>query len=155
MVYSGLFVIDYEVFNSKEQFLEDAPKMVKRIGAFWNWDLRLQLQYRPWTEPRTKHQLGLYRVWLRSMADFFSSRTTQFSDDDMHDLCRHQFLGYEDKVIGKTEIKSQLKSTANGKIGKADMSEYMFKIDVWATELGCYLERPEDNDYTIYKEARL
>lgn len=147
-------MINYQVFNSLEHFQEDAPKMLKRIGAFWNWDTKLVLKYEPYTAPRSRSQLNLYREWLHRMADFFSTRGSQFTDDDMHNMLRHKYLGYETKVIGKTVIKDQLKSTANGKIGKAEMSEYMTKIDIWATELGCYLPHPEDNEYTKYKEAR-
>ena len=146
--------MDAQVFRSREQFLEDAPKLVKRISAFWNFDQPLELSYKPWTERRSKAQLGLYRTWLRHMADYFTTREHQFTDDDIHDLVRHKFLGYEDKLVGSTEIKGQLKSTANGKIGKTDMSEFMHQIDVWCTELGCYLPYPDENEYTQYKKAR-
>ena len=147
-------MIDYIIFNDKEHLLEDGPKFIKRIGAFWNFSTRLVLRYEPWTEPRSKSQLGLYRIWLRHMADFFSTKGGQYTDDDMHDLCRHKFLGYEDRKIGHTEIRSQLKSTAAGKIGKQEMSEYMHQIETWCTELGCYLPYPEDNEYTKYRKAR-
>jgi hypothetical protein len=143
-----------QVFTSKEQLLEEGAKMLKRIGAFWNFDTKLEISYKHFEAKRTRSQLGLYRIWLRHMADYFSIKGAQYTDDDMHDLCRHKFLGYEDKVIGQTEITQQLKSTAEGKIGKAEMSEYMHKIEVWCTELGCYLPYPEDNEYTHYRGAR-
>ena len=145
---------EYQVFRSKEHLLEDGPKFIKRIGAFWNFGSPLVLKYEPWTEPRTKSQLGLYRIWLRHMADYFSIKGATYPDDDMHDLCRHKFLGYEDKKIGHTEIVQQLKSTAQGKLGKAEMSEYMHKVEVWCTELGCYLPYPAENEYTKYRSAR-
>jgi hypothetical protein len=147
-------MLDYQVFDSKEHLLTEGPMMLKRIGAFWNFETRLVLRYEPWTEPRSKSQLALYRVWLRHMADHFSGKGQQFSDDDMHDLMRHKFLGYEDRKIGGTEVKQQLKSTAAGKIGKLEMSEFMHKIEVWCTELGCYLPYPEENEYTKYRRAR-
>ena len=147
-------MLDYQIFNSKEHLLEEGPKMLKRIGAFWNFDTRLVLKYEPWVERRSKSQLALYRVWLRHMADHFSGKAGQFTDDDMHDLCRHKFLGYEDRKIGSTEVKQQLRSTADGKLGKHEMSEYMHKIEVWCTELGCYLPYPEGNEYTKYRSAR-
>lgn len=146
--------MEYMVFQDKEHLLEDGPKFIKRIGAFWNFGTKLVIRYEPYTAPRTKSQLGLYRIWLRHMADHFSTKGAQYSDDDMHDLCRHKFLGYEERVVGNTELKPQLKSTASGKIGKAEMSEYMHQIEVWCTELGCYLPYPEDNEYTKYRKAR-
>lgn len=147
-------MINYQVFQDEDHFKREAPNMLKRIGAFWNWDNKLVLQYDTWREPRSRSQLNLYREWLKAMADFFSTRDNLFTDEDMHDLCRHKFLGYETKRVGKTEIRDQLRSTANGKISKADMSEYMHKVDVWATEMGCYLPHPEDNEYSKYREAR-
>lgn len=147
-------MIDYQIFETRESLLEDGPKLIKRIGAFWDFGTKLVIRYEPFTERRSRSQLGLYRTWLRHMADHFSSKSAQFTDDDMHDLCRHRFLGYEDRKIGSTEIVAQLKSTADGKIGKGAMSEYMHKIEVWCTELGCYLPYPEDNEYTAYRRAR-
>jgi hypothetical protein len=142
------------IFHTREQFEEEAPKMVARIASFWDWSHKLVLKYEQWSEPRSRSQLALYRIWLRQMASFFSTKEAKYSDDDMHDLMRHKFLGYEDRRIGNTEIKLQLRSTANGRISKQEMSEYMTKVDIWAAELGCYLPRPEDNEYTKYREAR-
>ena len=147
-------MLNYQIFQSKEQLQEEGVKMLNRINAFWNWENKLVLKYERWTEPRSRSQLGLYRVWLQHLADAFSKPDQKFSDDDMHDLMRHKFLGYTDKVVGNTVIRDQLKSTANGAIAKSDMSEYMTQIDVWAQELGVYLPHPEDNEYSKYKEAR-
>jgi hypothetical protein len=148
-------LINYQVFNDKAHFEENAPKMLGRIGAFWNWQNKMVLKHEVWTEPRSKSQLGLYRMWLTKLADYFSTKDQQFSDDDMHDLMRHKFLGYETKTVGNTVIKDQLKSTANGAIGKTEMSEYMTKLDIWATEMECYLPHPEDNEYSKYREAQI
>lgn len=148
-------MIDYQVFTSQEHFDRDGPAFLKRISGFWNWDNKLVLQWSVWKEPRTRSQLNLYREWVRRLADHFSGKASQFTEDEMHDICRHQFLGYEDKVIGHTVISNQLKSTADGKISKSDMSEYMTKVDQWAGEMGCLLPRPDDNEYTKYRDARL
>lgn len=147
-------MINYRIFTSKEHFLAEGPKWLGSINAFWNWDHRLELRYQIAEDPRSKAQLKLYRVWLRHLAEYFSNATRQFSEDDMHDLMRHKFLGYETRVIGETEIVNQLKSTADGKIAKHVMSEFMFQVDQWATEMGCYLPHPEDNEYTKYRQAR-
>jgi hypothetical protein len=147
-------MIDYQIFETREALVEDGPKLIKRIGAFWNFETKLVIRYEPFTERRSRSQLALYRVWLRHMADHFSTKGNIYTEDDMHDLCRHKFLGYEDRKIGNTEIQAQLKSTAAGKIGRAEMSEYMHQIEAWCTELGCYLPYPEDNDYSIYRRAR-
>ena len=145
---------DYQVFNDAEHFEREGAKFLKRLSAYWNWDHRMVLTPTVWREPRTRSQLNLYREWLNRLAEFFSTKNGQFSPDDMHDICRHQFLGYETKRIGNTEIRDQLRSTANGRISRLDMSEYMTKVDHWALDMGCQLPHPDDNEYTKYKRAR-
>ena len=146
--------IDYQVFSSKEQLLEEGPRMLARWCAFWNWERKMQVSYQMWEAPRTRSQLNLYWQWMSQLATGFSRAGSVYSKDDMHDLMRHKFLGYEEKVIGHTKIKDQLKSVADGKIGKARMSEYMHQIDSWAADHGILLPSPELNEYTKYKEAR-
>ena len=95
---------------------------------------------------------ALYWQWLDTMARHFSKGVAKFTKDDMHDLMRHKFLGYESRTIGKTELPPQLKSTAD--LTKAQMHEYMSQLDAWAADHKCLLPRPEDNEYAIYaKEA--
>jgi len=94
---------------------------------------------------------ALYWQWLTVMAKHFSKKGQTFTKDDMHDLMRHRFLGYENRVIGKTELKPQLKSSAS--LSTREMCEYMTKIDAWAADNGCLLPRPEDNDYSEWQRA--
>ena len=146
-------MIDYQVFDSKEKLLEEGPKMLTRISAFWNFDSGpLQLTYSKWTKPRTRSQNSLYWEWLNQMAEHFSTRDNHFSKEDMHDLMRHKFLGYEDKKLGSTEIKNQLKTTT--RLNTAVMAEYMNKIEAWAVDHGCLLPIPDHNEYQRYREAR-
>ena len=102
-------------------------------------------------EKRSTSANALYWQWLTVMAKHFSRKGQSFTKDDMHDLMRHRFLGYEAKTIGKTEIQPQLKSTAE--LDTAQMCEYMTKIDAWCADHGCLLPRPEDNDYAEWQRA--
>ena len=102
-------------------------------------------------EKRSTSANALYWTWLTTLAKHFSRKGNVFTKDDMHDLMRHRFLGYEAKTIGKTEIQPQLKSTAE--LDTAQMLEFMQKIDSWALDHGCLLPRPEDNEYENYARA--
>ena len=102
-------------------------------------------------EKRSTSANALYWVWLDAMAKHFSKGANKFTKDDMHDLMRHRFLGYEERVIGKTALQPQLKSTAD--LDTAGMCEYMTKIDAWCADHGCMLPRPEDNDYAEWQKA--
>lgn len=95
---------------------------------------------------RTLPMNALYWDWLTQMADHFSRKAGPFDKDSMHCLMRHQHLGYTDaRVIGKTEIPQQLRSTTD--LTKGEMLEYMQRIDAWAADHGCLLARPEDAEY--------
>lgn len=111
----------------------------------------LRISVSPLRDKRSNSANNLYWKWLTVMAQHFSRNGQSFTKDDMHDLMRHRFLGYEAKTIGKTEIQPQLKSTAE--LDTAQMCEYMTKIDAWCADHGCLLPRPEDNDYAEWQRA--
>jgi hypothetical protein len=103
---------------------------------------------------RSISQNGLYWMWMADLAMSFNNRSkdgSEWSKDDMHDLMRHKFLGYENKTIGSTELQPLLKSTT--KLDKGEMHHYMTQIDVWAQEVGVYLAHPDDSEY-MKLEAR-
>jgi len=102
-------------------------------------------------ERRSTSANALYWQWLTVMAKHFSRKGQVFTKDDMHDLMRHKFLGYEDKTVGKTVIAQQLKSTAD--LTSSGMCVYMQQIDAWAADHGCLLPRPEDNEYAEWAKA--
>ena len=104
---------------------------------------------------RSISQNGLYWMWMGQLAESFNARSKdgQWSKDDMHDLMRHKFLGYESKTIGKTELKDILRSTT--KLQKGEMHHYMTQIDAWAVEVGVFLTHPEDSEYMKLMERQV
>lgn len=138
-------------------------------GQFWRCTTREQLEncfrflresipangfrisWEPWRDRRSVNSNALYWSWLTLLAAHFSRSGTTYSKDDMHDLMRHKFLGYEDRVIGNTEIRQQLASTS--KLDTTQMYHYMSQIDAWGADHGCLLPRPEDEQYEKYREA--
>ena len=90
---------------------------------------------------RSINQNSLYWKWLAIMAKKYK----QDEPEDMHDLMRHKFLGYEDKRVGKTVISNQLKSTT--KLDKGEMFHYMEKINMWAADNSLLLPIPEESEY--------
>lgn len=95
---------------------------------------------------RTLPMNALWWLWMDQMAKHFSAKAGPFTKDSMHELMKHQFLGYDDAhIIGKTEIPPQLRSTS--KLTKGEMLRFMQQVDAWAADHGCLLQRPEDNEY--------
>ncbi|MCK5613689.1 hypothetical protein KAR91_68120, partial [Candidatus Pacearchaeota archaeon] len=124
---------------------------VKEIKQTWDWTKPLRIEWKVFSAQRKLSANNLYWLWLDTMAKHFSKKKMSYTKDEMHDLMRHQFLGYEDKIIGKTVISAQLKSTAE--MGTPSFCDYMTKIDIWASDHGVLLSRPEDSEYAKYKEA--
>ena len=100
---------------------------------------------KPHKSSRSLDQNSLMWIWLTHMAKHFSSKSGTFTQDDMHDLMRHKFLGYDERKIGNTELPPQLKSTTKQNVG--EMHHYLSQIDMWAATCGCLLPRPEDSIY--------
>lgn len=121
------------------------------IGDGWDWATPLQLKWKKHTESRSLSANALYWVWLGTMAKHYSQGAHSYTGDEMHDLMRHKFLGYTDVTVGKTVIRDQLKSTANMEV--PEFCYYMEQIDAWAAENSVLLPRPEDSEYSKYKEA--
>lgn len=110
---------------------------------------------------RSIDQNALMWMWLTDLARHFSAKGMKsdegeaLSKDDMHDIMRHKFLGYETvkRTIGQTVIEEhKLKSTAS--LEKGEMHEYLTKMDQWALEHGCFLPHPEDSEYMKLREAQ-
>ena len=113
----------------------------------------LSMTLKPFQPRRTLPMNALYWQWLTYMAKHFSEKAGPFSKDDMHDLMKHQFLGYAPaRKISRTDIPAQLKSTAS--LTKGEMLAYMEKIDAWAADHGCLLPRPGDSEYDQMREAQ-
>ena len=94
---------------------------------------------------RTVEQNAMYWEWMAILAEFFTVKMKQpYAKEDMHDLMRHKFLGYDTKTIGQTEI-SKLRSTT--KLTTGEEFAYMEQIDAWSAEFGCLLPRPDSSDY--------
>lgn len=100
---------------------------------------------KPHKSSRSLDQNALMWQWLTAMSGHFSGRSGSFSKDDMHDLMRHKFLGYNERKIGSTTLPPQLKSTTNLDVG--EMHHYLTQLDMWAASNGCLLPRPEDSIY--------
>ena len=134
------------VANTQEQL-----KAMMLDALMGGMEYPLSIEIKEHKAKRSLSQNALYWVWLDYMAKHFSKKVPSCTDEQMHDLMRHKFLGYEDKTIGRTEIKGQLASTK--KLEVAAMSEYMMKIEAWAAEHGCLLPVVACKAYQDYREA--
>jgi hypothetical protein len=117
----------------------------------WDWAHPVRIDWKRWTNPRTLSQNNLLWMWLTEMAEHFSRKGTVYTPDDMHDLVCHKFLGYEDRRVGNTEIKHQLRGTST--LDKGEFQNFMEQIDAWAADHGLLLTHPADSEYAKLREV--
>jgi hypothetical protein len=93
-------------------------------------------------DSRSTKQNRLYWQWIKVMTE------TGYTKDEMHVIMRDKFLGYEE-VTTKTNVIRVLRSTTDLKVG--EFKDYLEQIDIFASEYGIVLPRPED----LYFESML
>ena len=93
-------------------------------------------------DSRSTKQNRLYWQWIKVMTE------TGYTKDEMHSILRDKFLGY-DEVTTKTNVIRVLRSTTDLKVG--EFKDYLEQIDIFASEYGIVLTRPED----LYFESML
>ena len=95
--------------------------------ALLSQELPLQVDFRPYKSKRSTDQNSLYWAWLSTIKDhIYQSMGETFTEDDLHDYYREQFLPVIRKEINGVEIK---RLTSTTKLKVAEFSEYMQKID--------------------------
>ena len=105
-------------------------------------EMPLEVTHRPYKSKRSLDQNALYWKWLSVIKNhIYESTGDTFTEDDLHDYYREQFLPVIRKTINKTDIK---RLTSTTKLKVADMSEYMQKIDERCiTKMGLMLPTTE------------
>lgn len=142
----------HKIILYNESFVNRAKDYLSGLTVDTN-DL-FEVIVRPYIETRNLNQNALYWKWLSLMADHFNEKSLShhYTKEEMHDLMRHLYLGYEDIKVGNTIIKGQLKSTAD--LDRSEMSEYMQKIEAWAAQHDLLLPIPDEKQYEEWAKYR-
>jgi hypothetical protein len=122
------------------------------LDALDGYQGEVEITITDYSPVRTISQNNLYWQWLGVMAAKFTTKKNKFDKNEMHDMMRHKFLGYEDRTIGRTTIEHQLRSTKKLKTG--EFFEYMEKVDAWAMDHGVNLPIPGMSQYMMLKEGQ-
>jgi len=91
-------------------------------------------------DSRSTKQNRLYWEWINVIG-----AETGYTKDETHMLLRDKFLGYNEVTTKKGETIRELRSTTKLKVG--EMKDYLEQIDIFASEYGIVLPRPEDLYY--------
>lgn len=94
---------------------------------------------------RSNAQNRLMWAWLDQISRYLSARGKGVHRSDLHEMLKLRFLGRDDNG----EPKSSRDLSVEG------FMHYLFKIDLWAMEIGLYIETPQDRWYQrLIEQAR-
>lgn len=118
--------------------LVDESRRQNAIAHIKSLDLKTKwgVDVKPYKKNRSLAQNNTMWLWLGLIGDFMGE-----SAEDLHDLFKMQFLGYEEKTIAGEPV-TRLRSTA--KLSTIEFSQYMTKIEMVAKELFIVLPYPDD-----------
>jgi len=88
-------------------------------------------------DSRSVKQNRLYWEWINVIGNELG-----YTKDETHILFRDKFLGYNELTTKKGATIKELKSTTKLKVG--EMKDYLEQIDIFVSEYGIMLPRPED-----------
>ncbi len=118
--------------------LIDETRRQNAISHIKGLDLKTKwgVEVKPYKKNRSLAQNRTMWLWLGLIADFMGE-----SPEDLHDLFKMQFLGYEEKLIAGETVR-RLRSTAS--LSTLEFQGYMTKIEAVAKELFIVLPYPDD-----------
>ncbi|AOM40197.1 YbcN family protein [Xenorhabdus hominickii] len=112
---------------------------------------------KPWKNTRSSSQNATAHMWFDEISRFLKSNGAKFSPDEVKDMLKHTFLGYE--VIDRIDVTTQevehvrtLKQTS--KLDTGEMFRFMEQVEQWAAGLGCFVTVPNDSEYMKLKKEQ-
>lgn len=118
----------------------------------WDWTHECKLVPQVLREPRTLSQNALMHVWFKDISTYFTERNYPLTPEQAKDLMKYRFLGTEDRVIGQTVIKDQLRHTRD--LSKGEETQFLSQIQEWAQDKGLTLTCRADCEYMKLMEAQ-
>ena len=136
--------------------IKDRRQIQERVAFFqrWlekEWDFNYPVTWEPkvYRNKRSLSQNALFHVWCRELAEHYSSKGADISEEKMKDLMKYKHLGCEDRVVGKTVIPGQLRETSG--LDRGEMMVFLDQVWAWAADHGVMLEIPADSEYMKLK----
>ena len=128
--------IEVDIKVDKGKVVSGRTKLIKALQAFGNSSLTITLE--PKRRKRTSPQNALWWVYMTIL-----SKETGYTKDEMHEICKYQFLKAE-KVDEKTgETFPYLRSTTE--LSKQEFSELLEELFTWSSgTLGIVLPDPNE-----------
>jgi hypothetical protein len=98
---------------------------------------------------------AVFWIWMRALAKSFTERGRETTDEEMHILMCHRYLGYTDEIrIGNTIIKPALRTLTFPEELSPDRWYALFRqIEDWFAEVGVALPvGKKPSQYSVLRE---
>ena len=135
---------------------DQLPELVKLTTELFKLHGALRIRFAKATKAHTRLQQNLFWRWCERLHKHFHKTDTCTAEEkyEMHDILCHLFLGYDVKIVGRTQIGPSLVTlTWPHDLPTGKMTRFMRQIEVWAIDHGCMLPVPEDNEYAKLRES--
>ena len=122
------------------------------LGLFDDKDIEITVKKRK--SKRSLSQNALYWVWMTMLGESIGHKK-----DSMHDVFKRLFLRDKLSPLAVVEFVEYLKAqekdieASTRKLTKAEMTEYLNKVDEQARNVGVTLPHPEDAGFWEFYEA--
>ncbi|MBC8947278.1 YbcN family protein [Xenorhabdus indica] len=112
---------------------------------------------KPWKNTRSQSQNATTHMWFGEISRFLKSNGAKFSPDEVKDMLKHTFLGYE--VVERIDVNTQevehvrtLRQTS--RLDTGEMFRFMEQVEQWAVDIGCFVTIPDDSEYMKLKRRQ-
>lgn len=136
--------------------IKDRAQVKERIAFFqqwlekeWDFSQPVTWEAKVYRNKRSLSQNALFHVWCRELAEYYSSKGADITEEKMKDLMKYKYLGCADRVIGKTVIPDQLRETSA--LDRGEMMVFLDQVWSWAADNGVMLTIPADSEYMKLK----
>ena len=136
---NGVF---WMIRNRKD--IDHVLKFFRKSLEEWDYSRPIAWKLEPYSATRSLGQNALFHMWCGEMSDHFSKKVP-VSPEDVKTILKNEFLGTEDKIIGKTVIPNQLRSTSN--LDKGEMHQFMEQVFHWGLDHGVQLTNPKNSEF--------
>ncbi|MBC8947303.1 YbcN family protein [Xenorhabdus indica] len=112
---------------------------------------------KPWKNTRSQSQNATAHMWFGEISRFLKSNGANYSPEDVKDMLKHTFLGYEvvDRVDARTQEVEHVRTLRQtSKLDTGEMFRFMEQVEQWAVDIGCFVTIPDDSEYMKLKRRQ-
>ncbi|CDM88201.1 YbcN family protein [Xenorhabdus bovienii] len=112
---------------------------------------------KPWKNTRSLSQNATAHMWFGEISRFLKSNGAKFSPDEVKEMMKHTFLGYEvvERVDARTQEPERVRTLRQtSKLDTGEMFRFMEQVEQWAAGMGYFVTIPDDSEYMKLKRRQ-